>query len=161
MSFISIVISGSKNASLPILALSILVNKLQLYNIPCLADVSSMLNLLKSLGIKHKYTDRVNKNNIILQSTDKITSIADYDLVRKMRASFLVLGPLLTKTGLAKVSLPGGCAIGSRPVDLHTFAMKKLGADIQLNDGYVIAKAKKGRLTGNKIKFPYIYVGAT
>ena len=142
-------ISGSKNASLPILASSILVKKLQLNNIPYLADINSMLNLLHSLGVNYKFTDKSTKNTILLDSKAKI-SVADYDLVRKMRASFLVLGPLLTRTGFAKVSLPGGCAIGLRPVDLHVHAMKKLGADIEFNDGYVIAKSKKGRLKGNK-----------
>ncbi|MEC8099763.1 MAG: UDP-N-acetylglucosamine 1-carboxyvinyltransferase [Pseudomonadota bacterium] len=151
-------ISGSKNAALPILAASILVRKLELNNIPYLADISSMLNLLKSLGVNHSF---INKNSIVLESSDKISSIANYNLVRKMRASFLVLGPLLTRTGNAKVSLPGGCAIGLRPVDLHVYAMKMLGAEIELKDGYVIAKAKKSKLIGNKIEFPEISVGAT
>ena len=154
-------VSGSKNASLPILASSILVKKLKLKNIPFLADITSMLSLLESLGVNYKFIDNSKKNDVLLESSEKITSVANYDLVRKMRASFLVLGPLLTKTGFAKVSLPGGCAIGSRPVDLHVFAMKALGADIELNDGYVIAKAKKNRLVGNKIDFPGISVGAT
>ena len=154
-------VSGSKNASLPILASSILVKKLKLNNIPYLADIASMLSLLESLGVSYKFIDNSKKNDVLLESSEKIFSVANYDLVRKMRASFLVLGPLLTKTGFAKVSLPGGCAIGSRPVDLHVFAMKALGADIELNDGYVIAKAKKNRLVGNKIDFPGISVGAT
>ena len=157
----SIKTSGSKNASLPILATSILVRKLQLNNIPYLADISSMLNLLKSLGINYNFMDKNSKNKILLESSEDISSFANYDLVRKMRASFLVLGPLLAKTGSAKVSLPGGCAIGSRPVDLHVYAMKTLGADIAFNDGYVIAKAKKGRLVGNKINFTNVSVGAT
>ena len=151
-------ISGSKNAALPILATSILVRKLELNNIPHLADISSMLSLLESLGINNNF---INRNSVVLESTDKISSIANYNLVRKMRASFLVLGPLLTRTGNAKVSLPGGCAIGLRPVDLHIYAMKMLGAEIELIDGYVIAKAKKSRLIGNKIEFPEISVGAT
>ncbi len=154
-------ISGSKNASLPILASAILVKKLQLNNIPYLADINSMLNLLNSLGVNYEFANKSTKNSILLESKAKVSSVADYDLVRKMRASFLVLGPLLTRTGFAKVSLPGGCAIGLRPVDLHVHAMKKLGADIELSDGYVIAKSKKGRLTGNKIKFTDISVGAT
>ena len=133
-------ISGSKNAALPILATSILVRKLELNNIPYLDDISSMLNLLKSLGINHSF---INKNSIALEASDNISSIANYNLVRKMRASFLVLGPLLSRTGNAKVSLPGGCAIGLRPVNLHVYAMKMLGAEIELRDGYVIAKAKK------------------
>ena len=150
--------SGSKNASLPILALSILANSFQVNNIPDLADVKSMLNLLKSLGVNYSINK---KNSIILDASNNISSIAKYDLVRKMRASFLVLGPLLTKNGFAKVSLPGGCAIGLRPVDLHVYAMKKLGAEIRLEDGYVIAKARKGQLRGNKITFPQVSVGAT
>ncbi len=151
-------ISGSKNAALPILATSILVRKLELSNIPYLDDISSMLNLLKSLGINHSF---INKNSIALEASDKISSIANYNLVRKMRASFLVLGPLLARTGNAKVSLPGGCAIGLRPVNLHVHAMNMLGAEIELRDGYVIAKAKKSKLIGNKIEFPIISVGAT
>ena len=151
-------ISGSKNAALPILATSILVRKLELNNIPYLSDISSMLILLKSLGINHSF---INKNSIVLESSDNISSIANYNLVRKMRASFLVLGPLLARTGNAKVSLPGGCAIGLRPVNLHVYAMKMLGAEIELRDGYVIAKAKKSKLIGNKIEFPEISVGAT
>ena len=151
-------ISGSKNAALPILATSILVRKLELNNLPYLADISSMLSLLESLGINHNF---INKNSVVLESSDKISSIANYNLVRKMRASFLVLGPLLSRTGNAKVSLPGGCAIGLRPVDLHVYAMKMLGAEIELRDGYVIAKAKKSKLIGNKIEFPEISVGAT
>ena len=153
--------SGSKNASLPILALSILAKNFEVKNIPNLADVSSMLNLLKSLGVNYNFKDNNKRNAIKLESSDRISSLAKYDLVRKMRASFLVLGPLLTRNGYAKVSLPGGCAIGSRPVDLHVFAMKKLGADIELQDGYVIAKANKGRLIGNRISFPQVSVGAT
>ncbi len=153
--------SGSKNASLPILALSILAKNFEVKNIPNLADVSSMLNLLKSLGVNYNFKDNNKRNAIKLESSDTISSLAKYDLVRKMRASFLVLGPLLTRNGYAKVSLPGGCAIGLRPVDLHVFAMKKLGADIELQDGYVIAKANKGRLIGNRISFPQVSVGAT
>ena len=152
--------SGSKNASLPILALSILAKNFEVKNIPNLADVSSMLNLLKSLGVNYNFKDN-KRNAITLESSDRISSLAKYDLVRKMRASFLVLGPLLTRNGYAKVSLPGGCAIGLRPVDLHVFAMKKLGSDIELQDGYVIAKANKGRLIGNRISFPQVSVGAT
>ncbi len=154
-------VSGSKNSALPILALSILTTKLELSNVPNLADVSSMLNLLESLGVNYFYNNKKNKNRITLKSSEKIHSLAKYDLVRKMRASFLVLGPLLARNGYAEVSLPGGCAIGLRPVDLHVFAMKKMGAEIELKDGYVIAKAKKGQLKGNKINFPSISVGAT
>ncbi|MEC8099855.1 MAG: UDP-N-acetylglucosamine 1-carboxyvinyltransferase [Pseudomonadota bacterium] len=153
--------SGSKNSSLPLLALSILAENFELGNIPNLDDVNSMLNLLKSLGVNYKYKDESKKNVILFNSFEKLSSVAAYNLVRKMRASFLVLGPLLARNGFAKVSLPGGCAIGLRPVDLHVFAMKKLGADIELEDGYVIAKAKKGALIGNKIDFKRVSVGAT
>ena len=154
----SINISGSKNASLPILALSILSKCFEIKNIPDLADVTSMLNLLHSLGVNYNLKE---KNILTLKTSDKISSLAEYDLVRKMRASFLVLGPLLSRNGYAKVSLPGGCAIGLRPVNLHIFAMKKLGSEIELTDGYVIAKAKNGQLVGNKIFFPEVSVGAT
>ena len=150
--------SGSKNASLPILALSILSKCFEIKNIPDLADVTSMLHLLHSLGVNYNLKE---KNVLTLKTSDKISSLAEYDLVRKMRASFLVLGPLLSRNGYAKVSLPGGCAIGLRPVNLHIFAMKKLGSEIELTDGYVIAKAKKGQLIGNKIVFPEVSVGAT
>ncbi len=150
--------SGSKNASLPILALSILSKCFEIKNIPALADVTSMLNLLHSLGVNYNLKE---KNVLTLKTSDKISSLAEYDLVRKMRASFLVLGPLLSRNGYAKVSLPGGCAIGLRPVNLHIFAMKKLSSEIELTDGYVIAKAKKGQLIGNKIVFPEVSVGAT
>ena len=150
--------SGSKNASLPILALSILSKCFEIKNIPDLADVTSMLNLLQSLGVNYNLKE---KNVLTLKTSDKISSLAEYDLVRKMRASFLVLGPLLSRNGYAKVSLPGGCAIGLRPVNLHIFAMKKLGSEIELTDGYVIAKAKNGQLIGNKIVFPEVSVGAT
>ena len=150
--------SGSKNASLPILALSILSKCFEIRNIPYLADVTSMLNLPQSLGVNYNLKE---KNVLTLKTSDKISSLAEYDLVRKMRASFLVLGPLLSRNGYAKVSLPGGCAIGLRPVNLHIFAMKKLGSEIELTDGYVIAKAKNGQLIGNKIVFPEVSVGAT
>ena len=150
--------SGSKNASLPILALSILSKCFEIKNIPDLADVTSMLNLLHSLGVNYNLKE---KNVLTLKTSDKISSLAEYNLVRKMRASFLVLGPLLSRNGYAKVSLPGGCAIGLRPVNLHIYAMKKLGSEIELTDGYVIAKAKKGQLIGNKIVFPKVSVGAT
>ena len=117
-----------------------------------------MLNLLHSLGVNYNLKE---KNILTLKTSDKISSLAEYDLVRKMRASFLVLGPLLSRNGYAKVSLPGGCAIGLRPVNLHIFAMKKLGSEIELTDGYVIAKAKNGQLMEIKYFFPEVSVGAT
>ena len=151
-------LSGSKNSVLPILASTLLSDKvLTLSNVPQLVDVSSMLNLINSLGVRVK-----EKNKKFLLTTKKILAHeANYNLVRKMRASFLVLGPLLAREGFAKISLPGGCAIGSRPVDLHLSAMKKMGASIDFSDGYVIAKTSSKGLVGNKIEFSKISVGAT
>ena len=156
--FGSILISGSKNATLPILAATLLANEVKLSNVPLVKDIFTMLELLKFIGIKVK----INKNDksIELKNNKNIKTLAPYKLVKTMRAGVLVLGPLLTKYKKAKVSLPGGCAIGTRPVDLHLFALKKLGAKIKIKDGYIIAEAKKG-LRGNKIKFPSISVGAT
>ena len=141
-------ISGSKNATLPILAASILANDVQLINTPLVKDIFTMLELLKFIGVKIKI--KSTKNIIQLKNKKKkINTLAPYKLVKTMRAGVLVLGPLLTKYKKAKVSLPGGCAIGSRPVDLHLFALKKLGARIKIKDGYIIAEAKKG-LIGTK-----------
>ena len=151
-------LSGSKNSALPILACSLLSDKpINLSNVPKLLDVKSMINLIKSLGVN---VEKKNQNYIV--TTARISSHeANYELVRKMRASFLTLGPLLAREGFAKISLPGGCAIGSRPVDLHLYAMKKLGANIDLHDGYVVAKTNGKHLIGNKIDFSTISVGAT
>ena len=155
----SISISGSKNATLPILAASILANQVKLSNVPFVKDIFTMIDLLKFIGIKIKLKNK--KNIIELFNKEKnINTLAPYKLVKTMRAGVLVLGPLLTKYKKAKVSLPGGCAIGTRPVDLHLFALKKLGAKIRIKDGYIIAEAKKG-LIGTKIRFPSISVGAT
>ena len=154
----TIAISGSKNATLPILAASLLAENIKLSNVPLVKDIFTMLELLKFIGIKIK----INKKNktIKLKNKNKIKTLAPYKLVKTMRAGVLVLGPLLTKYNKAKVSLPGGCAIGTRPVDLHLFALKKLGAKIKIKDGYIIADAPRG-LKGAKIKFPSISVGAT
>ena len=155
----SIKISGSKNATLPILAASILAKNITLNNAPFVKDIFTMIELLKFIGINIKIASK--KNNIKLINKKKnINTLAPYKLVKTMRAGVLVLGPLLTKYRKAKVSLPGGCAIGTRPVNLHLFALKKLGADIKIKDGYIIAEAKNG-LIGTKIKFPSISVGAT
>ncbi len=155
----NIIISGSKNATLPILAASILANNVKLSNVPLVKDIFTMLDLLKFIGLKVKI--KKNKKIIQLNCNEKnINTLAPYKLVKTMRAGVLVLGPLLTKFKKAKVSLPGGCAIGTRPVDLHLFALKKLGAKIKIKDGYIIAEAKKG-LLGANIKFPSISVGAT
>ena len=151
-------VSGSKNSALPILASSLLSDKeFRLSNVPKLVDVVTMINLIQSLGAEYKF----NKDKLILKTNKLKSSRADYELVRKMRASFLVLGPLLARRGYAEVSLPGGCAIGSRPVDLHLYAMQKLGATIDFHDGYVIAKVGKKGLKGEKINFSKVSVGAT
>ena len=152
-------ISGSKNATLPILAASILASKVSIKNIPLVKDIFTMIELLNFIGLK----TRLNKSKKIIEIINKNTEIntsAPYKLVKTMRAGVLVLGPLLTRYKKAKVSLPGGCAIGTRPVDLHLFALKKLGAKIKIKDGYILAQAKNG-LKGANINFPSISVGAT
>ena len=155
----SISISGSKNATLPILAASILAKNIKLTNIPLVKDIFTMLQLLKFIGINSKINK--NKKFILLTNNNiKINTLAPYRLVKTMRAGVLVLGPLLTKFKKARVSLPGGCAIGTRPVDLHLYALKKLGAKIKIKDGYIIAEAKNG-LKGAHIRFPSVSVGAT
>ena len=152
-------ISGSKNATLPILAASILAKKVNLTNVPLVKDIFTMFELLKFIGINVKIKNK--KKIIEIQNKNQnINTLAPYKLVKTMRAGVLVLGSLLTKYKKAKVSLPGGCAIGTRPVDLHLFALKKLGAKIKIKDGYIVAEAKNG-LVGSKIKFPSISVGAT
>ena len=154
-----ILISGSKNATLPILAACILSNNIKLQNIPLVKDIFTMVELLEFIGLKVKIFQK--KNTLeILNNDNKINTLAPYRLVKTMRAGVLVLGSLLTKYKKAKVSLPGGCAIGTRPVDLHLFALKKMGAKIKIKNGYIIAEAKKG-LKGSTIKFPSISVGAT
>ena len=152
-------ISGSKNATLPILAASILTNQAIIKNVPLVKDIFTMVELLNFIGLKTKIIKK--KNTIEIKNLKKsINTLAPYKLVKTMRAGVLVLGSLLTKYKKAKVSLPGGCAIGSRPVNLHLFALKKLGAKIRIKDGYILAEAKNG-LKGAKIKFPSISVGAT
>ena len=155
----SIIISGSKNATLPILAASILTDKsITLKNIPLVQDVYTMINLLKFIGMSIEISKKKNTLNIF--SNKKLKTLAPYNLLKTMRAGVLVLGPLLAKYKKAKVSLPGGCAIGTRPVNLHLFALEKLGAKIKIKNGYIYASAKNG-LTGSIIKFPSISVGAT
>ena len=152
-------ISGSKNATLPILAATILANKVKLKNVPLVKDIFTMVKLLNFIGLNTKFLK--SKNILEIKNTEKnINTLAPYKLVKTMRAGVLVLGSLLAKYGNAKVSLPGGCAIGTRPVDLHLFALKKLGAKIKIKNGYILAEAKKG-LKGATIKFPTISVGAT
>tara|TARA_Y100001970_G_scaffold195353_1_gene237423 strand:+ start:776 stop:2029 length:1254 start_codon:yes stop_codon:yes gene_type:complete len=150
-------ISGSKNASLPILAATLLSNKKShLKNLPKVKDIQTMLLLLNSLGSKIK----IKKNETIINNNKQRKKFASYNLVKTMRAGILVLGPLLAKHGSAKVSLPGGCSIGSRPVDIHLKALSKLGVKYKIVQGYVIANAPNG-LIGNNIKFPRVSVGAT
>ena len=150
-------ISGSKNASLPILAATLLSNKkVYLQNLPRVKDIETMVSLLQSLGSKISFS----KNNLAIDNKKQNKNFASYSLVKTMRAGILVLGPLLAKFGKAKVSLPGGCAIGTRPVDIHLDALSKLGVKYKIVQGYVHAKAPKG-LIGSKIKFPKISVGAT
>ena len=155
----SINISGSKNATLPILAATILTNKfVVLKNIPLVQDVYTMINLLKYIGLNVKISKK--KRTLSILNNKNLKTIAPYNLLKTMRAGVLVLGPLLAKYKKAKVSLPGGCAIGTRPVNLHLFALEKLGAKIKIKDGYIYASTKNG-LKGNIIRFPSISVGAT
>jgi UDP-N-acetylglucosamine 1-carboxyvinyltransferase len=159
-----IAVSGAKNAALPLMVASLLTPApLVLTNVPWLADIAFMAELLRSLGVETSYTrgPRLGEGGrLALDAADLTSTTAEYDIVRKMRASFLVLGPLLAREGRAKVSLPGGCAIGARPVDLHLKALEALGARIDLADGYVIAHAPDG-LEGAEIEFPFASVGAT
>ena len=151
-----IYVSGAKNAALPLLATGLMCDgTLTLTHVPDLADTRLMIELLAHHGLDIGFQDgRVSMSGPVTNMD------APYDLVSKMRASILVLGPLLARYGEARVSLPGGCAIGTRPVDLHIRAMQKLGATVELADGYIQARAPKG-LTGNKIVFPFVSVGAT
>ena len=153
-------ISGSKNATLPILAASILSDKkVEINNIPLVKDVITMLGLLKHIGSDIRINSK--KKKILIHNKKRsFKTVAPYGLLKTMRAGVIVLGPLLSKFGRATVSLPGGCAIGTRPVDVHLFGLKKLGAKIKIKNGYILAEAKKG-LFGTRIKLPSISVGAT
>ena len=153
----NILISGSKNSSLPILASSLLIDdEMVISNIPNLSDIKFMIKILESLGSKVNFKNSICK----IKSNQPRNLKISYELVRKMRASFLILGPLLTKYGYAEVSLPGGCAIGTRPVDLHISALEKMGAEFIIEDGYIKGKVK-GRLKGCEITLKKISVGAT
>src|SRR5215469_7847639 len=160
----AIPISGAKNAALKLMAASLLTAEpLILRNVPRLADVRAMAELLRSFGVEIAMTwgAGLGEGDEFRLRAGRITSaFASYDMVRKMRASFQVLAPLLARHGEAKVSLPGGCAIGARPVDLHLKALEAMGASVTLADGYVIADAKDG-LKGAAIEFPFVSVGAT
>ncbi|PQA86776.1 UDP-N-acetylglucosamine 1-carboxyvinyltransferase [Hyphococcus luteus] len=150
-------ISGAKNSALKVMAASLLTDKpLTLYNVPRLADVDMLLRLLEQHGAEATFDG----STLRLHAKDIVSTEAPYDLVRKMRASFNVLGPILAREGKAKVSLPGGCAIGARPVDLHLKALTAMGAKIDLDEGYVLAEAPEG-LKGADISFPFVSVGAT
>jgi UDP-N-acetylglucosamine 1-carboxyvinyltransferase len=157
-------ISGAKNAALKLMAASLLTAEpLVLANVPRLADVRAMAELLVSFGVGVQVTmaARFGEGDTMKLEARDITSVfASYDMVRKMRASFQVLAPLLSRMGEAKVSLPGGCAIGARPVELHLNALEAMGAQIDLAEGYVTAKAPGG-LKGAEIVFPFVSVGAT
>ena len=153
-------ISGAKNAALPIMFASLLTAEpLDLQNVPDLADIASSQKLLQHLGVSATHVAG-EPSRMVLHAPRILSETAPYDLVRKMRASVLVLGPLLARTGSARVSLPGGCAIGTRPIDLHLMGMEKLGAVIALEGGYVQASAPDG-LTGGEIRLPQPSVGAT
>lgn len=156
----AIPIAGAKNACLTLMPATLLSEEpLTLTNAPRLSDIATMTQLLESLGAE---VASLQDGLVLAMSSHKIHNhTADYDIVRKMRASILVLGPMLARDGHAIVSLPGGCAIGARPVDLHLKALEALGAELDLRDGYVHAKAPGGRLKGALVEFPFVSVGAT
>jgi UDP-N-acetylglucosamine 1-carboxyvinyltransferase len=156
-------IGGAKNAALPLMTASLLTSEtLTLKNVPVLADIATMANLLVQHGVAViRGEEGADSGHVLELSAGHITSsTAPYDLVRKMRASVLVLGPLVARCGRARVSLPGGCAIGTRPVDLHIKGLQRLGAEVELRGGYIDARAPKG-LRGAEIAFPAVSVGAT
>ena len=154
-------ISGAKNSAIKLMAASILTDQpLRLTNMPRLADTKFLGQLLRQFGITVTESDGPDGQQTLFDAREITSTFAPYDLVRQMRASFNVLGPLLARTGHAKVSLPGGCTIGARPVDLHLDALARLGAEIELEEGYVSAHAPRG-LHGAEIEFPFVSVGAT
>lgn len=160
-------VAGAKNAALPLMCASLLTEgTCSIRNIPQLTDITSCARLLSHVGADISINALSGDNGRYQDSLDicgaNVRDVqAPYDIVSKMRASFLVLGPLLARFGKAKVSLPGGCAIGSRPVDIHMQALKALGAELHVEQGYVIASAKNNRLTGGHIHLPFPSVGAT
>ena len=146
-------ISGAKNAALPLMAACLLTDQpLELENVPDLADVASMWRLLQVLGVEARHLAGA-PGRMALHCPQVMSTTAPYDLVRKMRASVLVLGPLLARAGEARVSLPGGCAIGTRPIDLHLDGLERMGATIELVEGYAHARAPQG-LKGARSAFP-------
>jgi UDP-N-acetylglucosamine 1-carboxyvinyltransferase len=163
----TIPISGAKNATLPLMIASLLTaDRLTLKNVPNLADVNMLARILRNHGvdltIDGKRADPAPHlgETFHLSARDIVDTTAPYELVSRMRASFWVLGPLVARCGEARVSMPGGCAIGTRPVDLHLMGLKALGAEIDIDGGYVVAKAPKG-LKGARVSFPKVSVGAT
>jgi UDP-N-acetylglucosamine 1-carboxyvinyltransferase len=162
----SLAISGAKNAALPLMCAGMLTAyTLTLSNLPHLADIKTLKALIEGHGATTNIDDEgknLGEGQVISFKTPAITNtVAPYDIVRKMRASILVLGPLLARTGEATVSLPGGCAIGNRPIDLHLKGFEAMGANIELDEGYVRAVAPGGRLKGGTVVFPTVSVGAT
>ena len=157
----TIPVSGAKNSALKLMAASILTDQpLRLTNMPRLADTKFLGRLLRELGVEVTEQGEGTEQETLFHAAEIRSTFAPYELVRQMRASFNVLGPLLARTGEAKVSLPGGCTIGARPVDLHLQALTAMGAEIELDEGYVIARAPRG-LKGAEIEFPFVSVGAT
>ena len=161
-------ISGAKNAALPLMIASLLSDEpLVLENVPRLADVKQLERILENHGVDIAVHGRRRGEaegvgqRMTFHAADIVDTTAPYDLVSKMRASFWVIGPLLAREHEARVSLPGGCAIGTRPVDLFLYGLKQLGAEIEIDEGYVVAKAPKGGLVGNTVTFPKVTVGAT
>ncbi|MDR3515753.1 MAG: UDP-N-acetylglucosamine 1-carboxyvinyltransferase [Azospirillaceae bacterium] len=158
----AITIGGAKNAALPLMVASLLTEKaLILDDVPRLADIATLSNLLAQHGVEIGVEGKGSGSRVMTLTARDITNmVAPYDLVRKMRASFLVLGPLVARFGHARVSLPGGCAIGTRPVDLHINGLTEMGAEIEIDSGYVVARAPNG-LHGASVVFPTVSVGAT
>src|SRR5688572_20437350 len=160
-------ISGAKNAALPLMIASLLTkDPLVLENVPRLADVKQLERILENHGVDiavhgRKAADPHDGQRMTLEAAEIVDTTAPYELVSKMRASFWVIGPLLARAHEARVSLPGGCAIGTRPVDFFLYGLKELGADIDIDEGYVVAKAPKGGLRGGHVKLPKVSVGAT
>lgn len=164
----TIPISGAKNAALPLMIASLLTDEsLILNNVPRLADVAQLERILENHGVdiavhgRRRGDDNMAGQRMTFTATEIVDTCAPYELVSAMRASFWVIGPLLTRTHEARVSLPGGCAIGTRPVDFYLQGLRALGAEIDIDEGYVVAKAPKGGLVGNRVKFPKVSVGAT
>ena len=164
----TIPISGAKNAALPLMIASLLTrDTLTLKNVPNLADVALLARILRNHGVDHTVDGKRGGpaqhmgETFHLTARDIVDTTAPYEMVSRMRASFWVIGPLLARIGQARVSLPGGCAIGTRPVDLHLTGLKALGAEIDIDAGYVVARAPKGGLVGGRVTFPKVSVGAT